>query len=147
MNIGITKLKQMVEGNLIKPVEILKEQKFELGSIAIRDDGLAQIKIIANLNIDVLQIKIIVDLLGYLGNKKKFPLLILVDKFTLPTAEARAYVATPESDPYGIAAAYVVRSMGQKLVGNVYLSFNKPARPTRIFNDEEKAIKWLKTFL
>jgi hypothetical protein len=137
----------MVESNYIKPVEILIEQKFELGSVAIRADGLAQIKIISNLTIDVLQTKIIVDLLGSLGNKKRFPVLILVDKFTLPTAEARAYVAAPESDPYGIAVAYVVKSMGQKLVGNVYLSFNKPSRPTRIFTDEEKAITWLKTFL
>jgi hypothetical protein len=77
---------------------------------------------------------------------KKFPLLIVTGEYTLPTPEARAYIATPESDPYASAEAYVVKSLSQKLVGNVYLSFNKPARPTRIFNSEEKALEWLQQF-
>ena len=78
---------------------------------------------------------------------KKYPLLIITGEYTLPTAEARAYIATPESDPYASAEAYVVTSLSQKLVGNVYLSFNKPARPTHIFTSEEKAVEWLKQFL
>ena len=89
----------------------------------------------------------VVSTLEKFGEGKKFPLLIVVGEYTLPTPEARAYIATPESDPYASAEAYVIQSFSQKLVGNVYLSFNKPARPTRLFNSEEKAIEWLKTFL
>lgn len=132
---------------LKEPITILKEKKFETLSVAIADDGLVHVRIIGNSEIDVQHVKLVVDTIEELGEGKKFPLLIVVGEFTLPTPEARAYIATAESDPYASAEAYVVKSFTQKLVGNVFLSFNQPARPTRIFNDEQKAISWLKGFL
>lgn len=132
---------------LKEPLTILKEKKFETLSVAIADDGLVHVHIIGNSEIDVQHVKLVVDTIEELGEGNVYPLLIVVGEFTLPTPEARAYIATPESDPYASAEAYVVKSFTQKLVGNVYLSFNQPARPTRIFNDEKKAIAWLKSFL
>ena len=82
-----------------------------------------------------------------LSSGKKHPVLILVDKFTLPTSEVREYLALPETALYTSAEAYVLTSFSQKLAGNIYLSFNKPARPTKFFNSEDKAVEWLKTFL
>jgi hypothetical protein len=128
-------------------LRILSEKKFGTISVAIRIDGLVQVKINGDEEIEVQHVKLIVDTLEELGSGKKFPLLITVDEYVLPTPEARAYIATPGSNPFAMAEAYVIRSFPQKLVGNVYLSFNKPARPTRLFNDEEKAVEWLKTFL
>ncbi|MCW3072246.1 MAG: hypothetical protein JWO44_2136 [Bacteroidetes bacterium] len=128
-------------------IRILSEKKFEAISVAIRIDGLAQVSISGDEEIDVQHVKLIVDRLEELGSGKRFPLLILVSEYILPTPEARAYIASPESDPFASAEAYVIRSFPQKLVGNIYLGFNKPARPTRLFNNEEKAIEWLKTFL
>ena len=130
-----------------KVVEILKEKKFERLSASLRSDGLVKVSVDGNFEIDVPHVKIIVDTLEEFGEGKKFPLLIVVGEYTLPTPEARAYIATAESDPFASAEAYVVKSLSQKLVGNVFLSFNQPARPTKMFNDEEKAIEWLNTFL
>ena len=138
----------MVKELLIDPdIKILDEQRFNTTSVAIRSDGIAHVKVDANTEIDVPHVIMIVEALKEIGKEKEFPLLIVVGEYTLPTAEARAYIATPESDPYASAEAYVVKSFTQKLVGNVYLSFNKPARPTRIFNEESKAIEWLMSFL
>jgi hypothetical protein len=128
-------------------VLILSEKHFDLFSIAIRNDGIARIFIKENVDIDVVQVKQIVHALEEEGQGKKYPLLIVVGEYTLPTAEARAYTATAESDPFASAEAYVINSFSQRLVGNVYLSLNKPFRPTRLFNDEVKAVEWLKTFL
>lgn len=128
-------------------VSILKQVDFDIHSIALRSDGLVLVKVKANDEIDVKQVVQVVETLEKFGNGKKFPLLIIVGEYTLPSPEARAYIATAESDPYASAEAYVIQSFTQKLVGNVYLSFNKPARPTKMFNSEEKAIEWLKTFL
>jgi len=139
----------MGEGLQLKQqqVRILSEKKFETISVAIRIDGIARVNISGEEDIDVQHVKLVVDTLEELGSGKRFPLLIVVSEYILPTPEARAYIATPESDPFALAEAYVIRSFPQKLVGNMYLSFNKPARPTRLFNDEEKAVEWLKTFL
>ncbi len=137
----------MADNIFMNPVILLRQKHFETISVALRNDGIAQVSVIGNSEIDVQHVKLVVDTLEELGEGKKFPLLIVVGEYTLPTPEARAYIATHESDPYASAEAYVIRSLSQKLVGNVFLAFNKPARPTRIFNDEEKALEWLKTFL
>jgi hypothetical protein len=130
-----------------KPVSILFEKNSGPFFIAIRDDGIARISITENIDIEVNHIKEIVSLLEQAGRGQKFPILIVASEFTLPSAEARAYLATPESDPFAIAEAYITSSFSQRLVGKVYLSLNRPARPTRLFKEEAKAIEWLKTFL
>ncbi len=126
---------------------IIQKLNFDFYSVALCDDGLFYIHVEGNKEIDVQHVKEIVDAIEKLGKGKIYPLLMIVGEYTLPTPEARAYIATAESDPYASAEAYVVKSLSQKLVGNVFLSFNKPARPTKIFNSEDKAIEWLKTFL
>lgn len=130
-----------------REVRILAEKEFEAFSLAIREDGIAVIHVPGNMEIEVSHVKLIVDNLEELGGRKKYPLLILVGEYTLPTPETRAYIAALESDPYATAEAYVIRSFSQKLIGSIFLSFNKPVRPTRLFNDETKALEWLKTFL
>ncbi|MCE3279753.1 MAG: hypothetical protein K0S44_1944 [Bacteroidetes bacterium] len=130
-----------------KAVSILSEKNSGPFAIAIRDDGIARIAITENIDIEVNHIKEIVSLLEQAGDGQKFPVLIVASEFTLPSAEARAYLATPESDPYAIAEAYITSSFSQRLVGKVYLSLNRPARPTRLFKEEAKAIEWLRTFL
>lgn len=128
-------------------VKILKQINFDNKSVALRSDGIVLVTITSNEDVETKDVVEIVSALEEIGKGKKFPLLIVTQKYTLPSPEARAYIATPESDPFASAEAYVIQSFSQKLVGNVYISFNKPARPTRIFNSEAKAIEWLKTFL
>ncbi|MDF2438102.1 MAG: hypothetical protein K0Q95_2478 [Bacteroidota bacterium] len=130
-----------------EPVGILDEKESESHILSIREDGIARIRIKENIEVDVIHVREIVNALEILGNRKKFPLLILSSEYTLPTADARTYIASAASNPYASAEAYMIRSLPQKLVGNVYLSFNKPARPTRLFTEEAKAVEWLRTFL
>jgi len=55
--------------------------------------------------------------------------------------DARDYLAK-----HGIAAgaALLTYSPISKLVGNLFLKFNKPKFPTRLFTSEEKALAWLR---
>jgi hypothetical protein len=131
----------------MKVINALTTYNFEILSVSFREDGIVLVNVKANQDIDVMHVKEVVGVLEENYENKKFPLLIITGEYTLPTPEARAYIATAESDPYACAEAYVVKSLSQKLVGNVYLSFNKPARPTRIFTSEDKAIDWLQQFL
>jgi hypothetical protein len=128
-------------------IQIIKQVNFEISSVALRSDGVMVARIKANEEIDVKHVIEIVNAMEQMGAGRKFPLLIIVGEYTLPSAEARNYIATAESDPFASAEAYVIQSLSQKLVGNVYLSLNKPARPTKLFTSEEKAVEWLKTFL
>jgi len=54
--------------------------------------------------------------------------------------EAREYLRNHS----GAAAAAVIVGGGlSKMLGNMYMSFSRPLYPTRIFQDEKKAIAWL----
>jgi hypothetical protein len=73
--------------------------------------------------------------------------LISSDSFAAPTPEARKFLAKAESNPYSSAAAYLTKTLAEKILANAFIRFNKPVRPTRMFTSEAKALEWLQTFL
>ena len=44
-----------------------------------------------------------------------------------------------------LAVAIVTKSLANKLLGNFFINFHKPASSSRIFSDEQTAIEWLRT--
>ena len=116
-------------------------------SMSLRGDGIVQVDINSDEVMDVKHIKLGVEFLKEISEGNKFPLLFVVGAFSLPTDEARLYEASEESNPYASAEAYVINSLAQKLIGNFYLKFNKPVRPTKFFRNIEEAAEWLKEFL
>ena|ERR1019366_6315611 len=81
-----------------------------------------------------------------IGRGEKFLNLVTFEDFVIVNQEARKLAARAVASKFTIADAFVVDSIALKLVINFYIAFNKPSRPTRIFDTEEKAIEWLKTF-
>ncbi|MEM6522360.1 MAG: hypothetical protein AAGF85_10900 [Bacteroidota bacterium] len=45
------------------------------------------------------------------------------------------------------AAAILVKSPVERMIANSYININKPPKPTRMFTDEKRAIKWLGKFV
>lgn len=125
-------------------VKIIRSLDYELFHVALRADNLVRIIVKTNEAIEVDLAKEIEGAVDKVREGAKIALLILASDWCIPTMEARAYLAKRQN-PDKIAEAYIVKSLSQKLMGNVYLSFNKPNYPTRIFTDEELAITWLKT--
>lgn len=111
--------------------------------ISITKNKLYYIHIKTGVEITLEKAKEIINSMIELGGNKKLPALIECDFFSMPTREAREFLAFKESSPNAIAEAYVIKSPAQKIVGNFYLTFDKPGRKTRMFNDVSKAIAWL----
>lgn len=59
---------------------------------------------------------------------------------------ARKWASDPKGNNFTIADAFVIQSMAQKMIGNFYITFHKPVKPTKLFNDLESALKWLHSF-
>ena len=127
--------------------KILLRKDLDGFSMSLRSDGIVQVDINSGEEMDVKHIKRGVGFLKEISDGKKFPLLFVVGEFSLPSAKARLYEASEESNPYASAEAYVINSLAQKLVGNFYLKTNKPFRPTKFFRSIEEATEWLKEFL
>lgn len=122
-------------------------KKFENYSILIREDGIVQIEIIPDSEISVDEIIEGTNFVLERLDSIKAPVLFIANEFSLPSKESREYLAKKESLPYSLADAYVINSFPQKIAANFYLKVNKPARPTKMFNNKEDALIWLKTYM
>ena len=60
--------------------------------------------------------------------------------------QARAYLAEFSNTRYLTAGALLVENQLQIVLGNFFLLINKPHTPAKLFEDKQKALKWLKQF-
>jgi len=63
------------------------------------------------------------------------------------SADGRALASSKEYTDDRIATAFVTNSIANKLIGNFFINFNKPASPTKMFSSEADALAWLKLIL
>lgn len=131
-----------------KGVTFIKQVELRSIEIKLRSDGIMQfdLKPCDDFSInDLKKVNRVAEELG--GYGKVYPRLTFVNHFFNMDQELRAYAASEESNRTTVAAAFVTNLLVLKFVGNFYISFNKPVRPTRLFDSEEKAVEWLKSFM
>ena len=130
-----------------KPFTIIKKKELTNAEVMFRSDGIVHFYIKANITLNGNDAREMVKATGEIGGNKKYPILITSGKYGMADVDAREYAASLDGNKYTIAGAIVVKSLAQKILGNAYIKVNKPTTPTALFNDEEKAIDWLKTFM
>lgn len=72
-------------------------------------------------------------------------LLTISGKKTSVDKDAKSYGLSDEAMEYVLAVAAVVKSYSQKLIGNLILSFDKPSKSFKLFDNTSDAIEWLLT--
>jgi hypothetical protein len=128
-------------------VKIIATEICEAFTLRLRSDGILHSHTSSSLEFNVDSLKQFSLVMGRMLNYQKAPMLVTLDEFAIPPVETREFWAKADACPYASADAYVATNFGHKFIGNFYLKFNKPGRPTRIFSNEADAVKWLKTFL
>ncbi|MGH2642482.1 MAG: hypothetical protein ACRDE2_00915 [Chitinophagaceae bacterium] len=78
---------------------------------------------------------------------KTVSVLILNQGVACMDKEARDYLSSEEGTRNLKAVAMVLRSTFGSMLGNFFLSVNKPEMPVRIFSNEKPAMKWLYKFI
>ena len=76
---------------------------------------------------------------------KNYALLIDAKAESTITDEARKLLASKELAHLTIAKAIIIHTQKQKILGNIYLTVNKPHVKTRLFTERSKAIAWLQS--
>lgn len=79
-----------------------------------------------------------------LAEEKPYCVLTVSGHLSSISKEARETVASKTFAGITKAKALVVDSLGQRIVGNFYLTVNKPHIKTKIFGNREEAIVWLR---
>ncbi len=139
--------KNFFNQTIAEEVQIIKEKNLSKTVIKLRSDGIMEfdLKPCDDFLVDDLkEINAVIDLLG---DGRVFPRLVCVNHFMDFGKDIREYAASEESNVTTAAVAFVVNVLALKFVGNFYISFNKPARPTRLFETKEEAVEWLRTFI
>ncbi len=75
-----------------------------------------------------------------------YPFVIDLRGIRSISKEAREYMGK-EGSQYVTAGALLTNSFLAKTLGNFFLAINTPKVPSRLFDDKEKAIEWLKQFM
>ncbi len=78
---------------------------------------------------------------------KTYPAIIDLSTIRSVAADARAYHAGPETAEVISAAALIIKNPISKVIGNFFLSLNKPIYPVQLFISEEDAKVWLKSYI
>ena len=93
--------------------------------IVLRDDGIIELYTNDNHTYTIEDVKENVKAFGELTGNKKAPILVVAGSFTSMSSETRNFMATEESLKYSTAEAFLLSSLAQKLLVNVYIKINK----------------------
>jgi hypothetical protein len=81
------------------------------------------------------------------GAREKRRIVVDPRRMRSISREARAFFAGSVPKAHGIATALLVDSPLSRIMGNVFLGFNKPLLPARLFTSEGEALAWLRTLV
>ena len=101
------------------------------------------VRFLQNSNIDIIEAPLISEKVGELVKNTKCGILIDARDLMFITNDARKHFAS-QANPYVLYIALLINSVIQKSFANLYLKFAKPVIPTRMFNNYEASINWLK---
>jgi hypothetical protein len=77
---------------------------------------------------------------------KKFPLLIDTRLIRSITREARDHFSVNGRDTAISCMAFIVKSPVSRVIGNFFMSLNRPAVPAKLFDSETSALEWTRQF-
>jgi hypothetical protein len=121
--------------------------ELETARVELRADGILHIHIKEGREMHLNDAIKVVEAMGTLGNKQKYPVLIDCGEFATIDKEVRVFSASKEANIYTLADAVAYHSFAHKLLVDFYVNHNKPSVETKVFTDNEAAIVWLKTFI
>lgn len=78
---------------------------------------------------------------------RSYPILIDIRNVKKTTNPARQFLASEKGCEGIISAAILINSSVGSMIGNIFIFFNRPLVPTKLFSDEEEAIEWLTQFV
>jgi hypothetical protein len=122
-------------------MKIFNEKNFDM---VVHDDRFIEFKVRKGISFTAEDIWLSRDLsVKYMPGKKFFVLTEAEGEFN-PTPDARQAGASKEYAKHVAALALWSDNTILKILGNLFISIKKPAVPTRMFDEREKAVEWLR---
>src|ERR1700752_255187 len=117
-----------------------------ISTVQLREDDILLINIRKDESFNVRDMWELIEAARQIGNGRRFLNLIVVGAHTVPDEASRILSTSEEGSIYKIADAFVISSLIQLMVSNVYMKFHKPSVPTKFFKNVQDAENWLYQF-
>lgn len=122
---------------------VLQEITLKYAKAQLFDTKLIRLEILGNRMIGKDEAKEMNETIGVLSRGREAMVLIVANEVSQFTKEAVEFSVSEEGMRYTDADALVVKSITQRITANIYLKLNRPKKPSRIFNSEKDATRWL----
>ncbi len=114
--------------------------------IYLRSDGIVEIDCKNDFEYDVEALKQNLECIKKIAGDKKVLVLNLPKEYTSVSKEARDYIGSGSHSDFIKAEAFVIHTLGQLLLGNLFVKINKPIVPAKLFKTKWAAEVWLMSF-
>lgn len=110
--------------------------------LAIYANDLLHVKVPKYYSIDLEIFKKAQDYIRTFGKDKRYHFVFEFASFSEVDPEMRKQRASSGGTEFSLSDALVISNLPQKMMGDFYIRFNKPVRPTKFFYSLDKAIEW-----
>lgn len=116
-------------------------------TIFLDEDGIVHATLKPMVELTLADAEEAVEAIRTLSGERRRPVLVDLRKAKGMSREARVFFSGPVTATVESAAGLVVTSPLTRMIANFFMGLNKPLFPTRMFNTEEDAMAWLRTFV
>lgn len=128
-------------------VEDIVKEDVGCAKVEWREDGIVHIHIKETNTFEIEDSKKVLKARERIADGRKAPIIYTCTQFVIPSKEVREFVASEGRSGLVLADAFVVNSLPQKLMANIFIKINRPVRPAKVFNNFETARDWAQTFI
>lgn len=112
----------------------------------IEEDGIARTKVKPNSQVTLEHAQENTEAVNALTSLESFPLIVDTTQIGTISKEARKHFSMNNRTTRVNALALLIDSRTSMVIGNFFIEFNKPKVPTKLFVNEEKALKWISKY-
>jgi hypothetical protein len=121
--------------------------EFKDGRVSLDDDGILHAWASPGAQENIETARQHLHAVSRLSNGRRLPILVDLRNIRSTDRDARRLYSGHEFAEHVSAAALLVDSAVSRVIGNFYLGLNKTIYPTRLFNNEPDARKWLEQYM
>lgn len=125
----------------------MKRVETKTTEIILHDKGYAAIRYKPGAMVDLSSAKEDFEKSMQLSEGQPFPIFVDARGLKHATREARIYNAREELKGLIIASAVLVDSIPTRIMANMYMTFQKPGFPIKVFSNEYDAMQWLNAYI
>ena len=125
-------------------VEVLLKKEFQHTIVRYRKDGIIHVTYKSGCTITLEDCYAMAKFICQIGVAKKYLFITEPEHGSNIDEQARVLLASEKGNRYTLKNAILCSSIIHEMIGNFFIRMDNPVVPTKLFNNEVKAIEWLK---